>query len=171
MPVVVNEDDHPGERLPDAHFTAALSRSAGWGFFDYRRKGEGASDGYQNPPVDWGIRSDRKKAFFSRLAEVTGSPVGGAEYAATPEERWWKGNVHTHTLWSDGDDFPAEEAGARLHPGGASRRATEGGTLTADVAAEHAKLLRASISISGGFFDSIAYAAPRSPAARFQSNM
>ena len=20
--------------------------------------------------------------------------------------RWWKGNIHTHTLWSDGDDFP-----------------------------------------------------------------
>ncbi|MDF2773290.1 MAG: hypothetical protein K0S86_2785 [Geminicoccaceae bacterium] len=20
--------------------------------------------------------------------------------------RWWKGNTHTHTLWSDGDDFP-----------------------------------------------------------------
>jgi len=21
-------------------------------------------------------------------------------------ERWWKGNLHTHTLWSDGDDYP-----------------------------------------------------------------
>ena len=21
-------------------------------------------------------------------------------------ERWWKGNTHTHSLWSDGDDFP-----------------------------------------------------------------
>jgi hypothetical protein len=21
-------------------------------------------------------------------------------------ERWWKGNLHTHTFWSDGDDFP-----------------------------------------------------------------
>jgi hypothetical protein len=20
--------------------------------------------------------------------------------------RWWKGNIHTHTLWSDGDDYP-----------------------------------------------------------------
>ena len=20
--------------------------------------------------------------------------------------RWWKGNLHTHTLWSDGNDFP-----------------------------------------------------------------
>ena len=22
------------------------------------------------------------------------------------EARWWKGNTHTHSLWSDGDDFP-----------------------------------------------------------------
>lgn len=25
---------------------------------------------------------------------------------AQPAVRWWKGNLHTHTLWSDGDDFP-----------------------------------------------------------------
>ncbi len=25
---------------------------------------------------------------------------------ANPALRWWKGNLHTHTLWSDGDDFP-----------------------------------------------------------------
>lgn len=24
----------------------------------------------------------------------------------TPDLRWWKGNLHTHTLWSDGDGFP-----------------------------------------------------------------
>jgi len=23
-----------------------------------------------------------------------------------PELRWWRGNLHTHTLWSDGNDFP-----------------------------------------------------------------
>ena len=22
------------------------------------------------------------------------------------ETQWWKGNLHTHSLWSDGDDFP-----------------------------------------------------------------
>ena len=26
--------------------------------------------------------------------------------AHEPSVRWWKGNLHTHTLWSDGDDFP-----------------------------------------------------------------
>lgn len=25
---------------------------------------------------------------------------------ADPEPRWWKGNLHTHTFWSDGNDFP-----------------------------------------------------------------
>ena len=25
---------------------------------------------------------------------------------AQPTTRWYKGNTHTHTLWSDGDDFP-----------------------------------------------------------------
>jgi hypothetical protein len=23
-----------------------------------------------------------------------------------PELKWWKGNLHTHSLWSDGDDYP-----------------------------------------------------------------
>lgn len=26
--------------------------------------------------------------------------------SAQTAARWWKGNLHTHTLWSDGDDFP-----------------------------------------------------------------
>jgi hypothetical protein len=26
--------------------------------------------------------------------------------ASAAEARWWKGNLHTHSLWSDGDDFP-----------------------------------------------------------------
>lgn len=26
--------------------------------------------------------------------------------AAEPAARWWKGNLHTHSLWSDGDDYP-----------------------------------------------------------------
>lgn len=28
------------------------------------------------------------------------------QVASDPEPRWWKGNLHTHTLWSDGDHFP-----------------------------------------------------------------
>lgn len=36
------------------------------------------------------------------------SPLAAQDDAvpAQPTARWWKGNLHTHTLWSDGDDFP-----------------------------------------------------------------
>ena len=27
-------------------------------------------------------------------------------HAQDPDQRWYKGNLHTHSLWSDGDDFP-----------------------------------------------------------------
>lgn len=29
-----------------------------------------------------------------------------AALAATGESPWWRGNLHTHSLWSDGDDYP-----------------------------------------------------------------
>lgn len=32
--------------------------------------------------------------------------VPGPSPLTTSPERYWKGNLHTHTLWSDGDDFP-----------------------------------------------------------------
>ena len=37
-----------------------------------------------------------------------GAPAAAQDEAvpAQPAARWWKGNLHTHTLWSDGDDFP-----------------------------------------------------------------
>ena len=105
-PVLFNEDDHFVSDQPLDHFTAALTERAGWGYFDYRRKGEGFAEGFQSVPVDWSIGSDRKRAFFGRLAEVTGSLPRGAVWSAAPGTRWWKGNLHTHTLWSDGDDYP-----------------------------------------------------------------
>jgi len=44
-----------------------------WGYFDYRMRGEGFDDGYQSVPVNWGLSSPRKKAFFKLLAEITGA--------------------------------------------------------------------------------------------------
>jgi hypothetical protein len=72
MPIVNNEDDHFEFDKPDYNFKAALSEHCGWGFFDYRMAGEGFDDGYQSVPVNWGISSPRKKAFFAKLKEVTG---------------------------------------------------------------------------------------------------
>ena len=72
MPVLINEDDHENFDQPVNHLTAAVSEHVSWGWFDYRRKGEGPDEGYQSPPVDWGIRSERKRAFFQICRELTG---------------------------------------------------------------------------------------------------
>jgi hypothetical protein len=37
---------------------------------------------------------------------TTALAFGGAIAARSAEARWWKGNLHTHSLWSDGDDYP-----------------------------------------------------------------
>ena len=79
QPVVINEDDHFDFDKPENNFMAAISRHAGWGYFDPGPGAGGSSaygdyvEGYQNPPVNWSINSPRKRAFFDFLAEVTGS--------------------------------------------------------------------------------------------------
>ncbi len=72
MPIVFNEDDHFDFDKPENNFTAAVRAGASWGYFDYRMKDESFVDGYQSVPVDWGINSPRKKAFFAKLHEITG---------------------------------------------------------------------------------------------------
>ena len=72
-PIVFNEDDHFDFEKPENNFLAALRAGASWGYFDYRMKDEGPADGFQSVPVDWGINSPRKRAFFAKLAEITGS--------------------------------------------------------------------------------------------------
>ena len=73
MPVLINEDDHENFDQPANNLTAAVAEHVSWGWFDYRRKGEGSAAGYQSPPVNWGISSDRKRAFFKSCAEITGA--------------------------------------------------------------------------------------------------
>jgi len=73
MPILFNEDDHENFDQLSNNFSAAIAEHVSWGWFDYRRKGEAFEEGYQSPPVSWGIRSDRKRAFFKYLAEITGS--------------------------------------------------------------------------------------------------
>ena len=72
MPIVFNEDDHFDFDKPTNNFVAAVRAGASWGYFDYRMKDERFIDGYQSVPVDWGINSPRKKAFFAKLREITG---------------------------------------------------------------------------------------------------
>ncbi|MBY0505566.1 MAG: hypothetical protein K2X03_16755 [Bryobacteraceae bacterium] len=71
MPILFNEDDHFDFDRPENNFLSALSEYASWGYFD-----PGASDyadGYQCPPVNWGLSSARKKAYFQLLKQVTGA--------------------------------------------------------------------------------------------------
>ena len=71
MPILFNEDDHFDFDLPENNFMAAVSRGASWGYFD---PGENNYlDGYQSPPVNWGLCTDRKRAFFQLVREMTGS--------------------------------------------------------------------------------------------------
>lgn len=74
MPIVFNEDDHFDFDKPANNFIAAVRAGASWGYFDFRMKDEQFPDGYQSVPVDWGINSPRKKAFFAKLKEITGGP-------------------------------------------------------------------------------------------------
>ena len=72
-PILINEDDHYDFDQPTNNFIAAVSEHASWGFFDFRRRGEGFAEGYQSVPVNWDLSSDRKRGFFRLLAEITGS--------------------------------------------------------------------------------------------------
>jgi len=72
QPVLFNEDDHFDFDKPDNNMVAAIGAYAGWGYFDYRMKGEGFEQGFQSVPVDWSISSERKRGFFKLLKEVTG---------------------------------------------------------------------------------------------------
>ncbi len=63
-PILFNEDDHFDFEKDDNNFKAAIDEYAGWGYFD--------PDGYQSPPVNWGLNTDRKRSFFRMVSEVTG---------------------------------------------------------------------------------------------------
>lgn len=67
MPILFNEDDHLDFDKPANNMVKALGSYSSWGYFDPY------ADGYQTVPVNWGINTDRKRAFFSLVKEVTGS--------------------------------------------------------------------------------------------------
>jgi hypothetical protein len=70
MPILFNEDDHFDFDKPMNNFVAAIGEYASWGYFDPGKNDY--SDGYQSPPVNWGLNTDRKRAFFAKLREITG---------------------------------------------------------------------------------------------------
>jgi hypothetical protein len=71
MPVLFNEDDHFDFDRPKNNMMAAIGEYASWGYFDPGKSDY--KDGYQCPPVNWGINTERKKAFFDLAKDVAGS--------------------------------------------------------------------------------------------------
>jgi len=70
-PILFNEDDHFDFDKPMNNFVAAVSEHASWGYFDPGKNNY--QDGYQSPPVPWGLNTERKRAFFRLLREITAS--------------------------------------------------------------------------------------------------
>ncbi|HEX8200712.1 MAG TPA: hypothetical protein VF590_09510, partial [Isosphaeraceae bacterium] len=71
MPILFNEDDHFDFDRPRNNLLAALGEHASWGYFDPGRTSN-YRDGYQSPPVNWGINTERKRAFFDLVRQITG---------------------------------------------------------------------------------------------------
>lgn len=86
-PIIINEDSPA-----IGNFEAAWHNGASWGYYDQGWQGQGTDpyedyvprprgnegpfeelSGFQTPPVNWGINTPFKKAFFERVAEVTGA--------------------------------------------------------------------------------------------------
>ena len=85
MPILFNEDDHFDFDQPLNNMIAAVSVYASWGYFDPGKSDY--NDGYQCPPVQWGINTDRKRAFFGLLAEMTGHGANGTSMTY-PGKTW-----------------------------------------------------------------------------------
>jgi hypothetical protein len=47
----------------------------------------------------------RAAAIISLIAGISGC-MRSTAISPNPQPQWWKGNTHTHTFWSDGQDYP-----------------------------------------------------------------
>ncbi|MGH9658925.1 MAG: hypothetical protein ACRD96_10310 [Bryobacteraceae bacterium] len=64
VPILFNEDDHFDFDQPRYNMLGAVEEYASWGYFD--------PEGYQCPPVTWSLNTERKRAFFAKVKEMTG---------------------------------------------------------------------------------------------------
>ena len=78
-PVMFTEDDHYNFDAPSNNYLAAVSEYASWGYFDAGGGAGGSASfgdyehGYQNVPINWGINTPRKRAFFDLTRSITGA--------------------------------------------------------------------------------------------------
>jgi len=76
MPILFNEDDHYDFDKPRNNLLAAVSEYCSWGYLDIGKNNY--VDGYQSPPVNWGLNTERKRAFFTRVKEIAGEYVANS---------------------------------------------------------------------------------------------
>jgi hypothetical protein len=54
----------------DSHFKTAVGARAGWGYLDYRIKGEAWEDGFQSVTIYQRLSHKRKRGFFETLKKI-----------------------------------------------------------------------------------------------------
>jgi hypothetical protein len=70
-PILFTEDQACNFDQPNNNMLAAARSYASWGFLDVGENNY--RDGYQSPPVNWGINTTPKQGFFRLVQEMTGS--------------------------------------------------------------------------------------------------
>jgi hypothetical protein len=73
MPILFNEDDHFDFEQPMHNMVAAIGEYASWGYFEPGLSNY--TDGYQCPPVNWGLNTERKREFFAKAKEIAGPGI------------------------------------------------------------------------------------------------
>jgi hypothetical protein len=76
-PIVFNEDNHFEFFKPVNNFRVATENYASWGYFDPGEAND-YNDGFQCPPVQWGLTTPLKRSFFYELGRMTGAVRGQA---------------------------------------------------------------------------------------------
>ncbi len=69
MPILFNEDDHFDFDKDENNMMSAIGAYASWGYLECGENNY--RDGYQSPPINWGVNTPLKMAFFNKVKEVT----------------------------------------------------------------------------------------------------
>jgi len=70
IPVLINEDPNFHFTEENNHLLASVGEYVSWGYYEQGQNNY--QDGYQSPPVNWGINTENKKQFFELVKKVTG---------------------------------------------------------------------------------------------------
>ena len=62
QPIIVNEAS-----TKSSYLDYCISQGVGWGYYD--QGSNNYKDGYQSPPINWGINTSKKTDFFNRVSK------------------------------------------------------------------------------------------------------